>query len=777
MRFLKLYSFAFLLFISQIVWAQATSSRVTINFDNGWSFKQADFPDAFKPDFDVTTWRTLNVPHDWSVEGSYDKLNTSGRGGGYLPTGIGWYNKRFSLNELQKGKLTSVEFDGVMSNSEVWINGKYLGKRPFGYSSFSYDLTPYLLYGNGKANVNVIAVKADNSLQPASRYYAGAGIYRHVRLVVTNPVHIAHWGVFVTTKQVNYKKALLAIKVNVENESTSANALNLETTIISPSGKVVKTAVTKQSLAAGAKVEMSQELSISQPDLWDVAHPNLYKAVTKITANGKELDQQTITFGIRSARFETATGFWLNDKNIKIKGVCLHHDAGSLGAAVPLAAWERRFKLLKEVGVNAIRLGHNPAAPEFLDLCDRMGFMIMNEAFDTWSASKNNGENGYNLYFKDWWQKDVTDLVLRDRNHPAVIMYSVGNEIRDNLDSPEGFKKYKDLQDLIHQLDGTRPVTMALFRPSASKVYTNGFAQTMDVVGQNYRESELVDFHRANPTMKVIGTENGHTLAGWIIMRDNPFMAGQFLWTGFNYLGESDWPEVTNSQGLFDVSGRWRTEGLQRQSWWSDQPVVHLVRRDDNVGKGDWVANWTPADFDTYDVANVQVYSNCEEVEVFLNGKSQGIKPKPANDSPRNWELTFEKGTLKAVGRNGGKEVSVEEFKTAGEPAQIILEVDKPTLAHLWDDVVYVTAKVVDKEGIVCPNAAPLIKFTASDHAEIVAVENGNVLSHEKYKDTQRLAFKGSCNAIIRAKADAGEITITANSQDLKEGTIKIVIK
>lgn len=775
MKYLRLSFLLVFIVCNNFAFSQ-NASRSELSFDENWSFKQEDVAGAEKPDFADASWRKLNVPHDWSIEGEYDNLNTTGRGGGYLPSGIGWYRKTFTLTDDQKNKKTSIEFDGVLSNSEVWINGKSLGKRPYGYSGFTYDLTPYLNFG--KEKTNVIAVKADNSIQPASRYYAGAGIYRHVRLITVNPIHFAHWGVFVSAKNADAKKAELSVEMNVENETATLSVVELQISMVSPAGKTVKTYTTaKQNLSPNGKLKLTQLLVIDQPELWDVEHPNLYKAITKTLVNGKEIDQKTTEFGIREAKFEAATGFWLNGKNIKIKGVCLHHDAGSLGAAVPLSAWDRRFKLLKEAGVNAIRVGHNPASPEFMSFCDKMGFMVMNETFDTWTASKNNGENGYNLYFKDWWERDTRDLALRDRNHPSVIIYSVGNEIRDNLDSPEGFKKYKDQQDLIHNIIPDMPVTMALFRPGSSKVYTNGFAQTMDIVGQNYRESELVYFHEANPTQKVIGTENGHTLAGWLILRDKPYMAGQFLWTGFNYLGEADWPEVTNSQGLFDVSGRWRTEGLQRQSWWSDKPVVHMVRRDDNAGKGDWVANWTPSDFDTYDVANVQVYSNCEEVELFLNGKSQGLKPKPANDSPRNWELTFEKGIIKAVGRNGGKEVSVEEFITASEPAKIILEVEKTSIANQWDDVVYVTAKVVDKDGNICPNATPLINFSISENAEIVAVENGFNASHEKFKDTKRFAYKGSCNAIIRAKVSKGEITITANSQDLTQGITKITIK
>lgn len=773
MKFLKLGSIIFCVCFAIQSFAQ--SSRTTLSFDKNWKFKQADVNGAEQIGFNDANWRTLDVPHDWSIEGTYDALAPTGRGGGYLPSGIGWYRKSFSLDENEKGKKVWIAFDGVMANSSVWINGHFLGKRPNGFISFSYDLTPYLKFG--KSVENNIAVKADNSLQAASRYYTGAGIYRHVRLVLVNPVHFAHWGVFIHSDEVTKEKAKVVLQLHLENETASASAIKMETQILSPSGEIVAKTNSALSIKPGEKAQQQQEILVNHPKLWDTQHPNLYHAITKIIVDKKVIDEKNITFGIRSIEFKAASGFWLNGENLKIKGVCLHHDAGALGAAVPLAAWERRLKLLKEVGVNAIRQGHNPFAPEFLDLCDRMGLMVMDEAFDTWTASKNHGEKGYNLYFKDWWQKDVRNWITRDRNHPSVIIYSVGNEIRDNLDSPEGFKTYKDLQDLVHQLDDTRPVTMALFRPSASHVYTNGFAQLMDLVGQNYRENESVAYHESHPDSKVIGTENGQTLAEWLVLRDHPYMAGQFLWTGFNYLGEADWPQIANDQGLFDQSENWKPNGLQRQSWWSEKPVIHIVRKEENAGQGDWVADWTPTDLDTYDVAQVQVYSNCDEVELFLNGKSLGSKSKPADDSPRNWQLTFEEGTIKAVGKNGGKVVCQEAYTTAGKPAKIILTASKNSLKKSWDDVVYITAKVVDENGVLCPNATPLIYFKSNDLAKIIAVENGNTMSHEQYQSNQRMAFKGTCNAIISAQAEQGKIEIEASADHLKPATIQLSIK
>lgn len=768
---------AFLLLVSlqNLAFAQALKpARLMINFDQDWSFIQDDVAGAEKENFDASSWRKLNLPHDWSIEGNYDKANPTARGGGYLPAGIGWYRKSFNLDENLAAKKIAIEFDGVMANAEVWINGFYLGKRPYGYISFGYDLTKHLNFG--KSKTNVIVVKADNSVQPASRYYTGAGIYRHVRVVATDPVHIEKWGVFVVTPTVTPQKAILKVSTNVINESAKSAQVTIETSIVDQNGKVIKTSQVKQNITAGKTVVVDQNMEVTNPKIWSLETPVLYQTQTKVISGGKIIDDQWNNFGIRTFKFDAATGFWLNGKNFKLKGACLHHDGGAVGAAVPLSVWESRLNLLREAGVNAIRTSHNPVAPEFLDLCDKMGFLVMDETFDTWTAAKNNGEKGYNRFFTEWWERDTRDMVLRDRNHPSIVIYSVGNEIHDNLNNPEGFKKYKDQQDLVHQLDPSRPVTMALFRPAQSKVYTNGFAETMDVVGQNYRENELVALHNEKPNLKVIGTENTHVIQQYLALRDNPFMAGQFLWTGFDYLGEADWPQTTNAQGLFDRIGRWKQQSLQRQSWWSERPVVHIVRKEDNAGAGDWINNWTPTDFDTYDDAKVAVYSNCDEVELFLNGKSLGKKIKPADDSPRLWDVTFEKGTIRAVGKNKGSIVSTEELKTAGVPSKIVLSVDKSKISTSWDDVAFVSAKIYDAEGNICPNADNLIKFTTSKNAIIDALDNGNVISHEAYKATERHAYRGIVLASIKAAA-AGSIEVNAIADGLKSGSIKIEVK
>jgi beta-galactosidase len=747
--------------------------RETLNFDASWQFINDDITGSEKPSADDLAWKKVTLPHDWSIAGAYDRSNLTSRGGGYLPSGIGWYRKTFILKEPNAKKQYAIEFDGVMANSDVWINGNHLGKRPFGYSSFSYDLTKYLNFEKGAKNV--IAVRADNTVQPASRYYTGAGIYRHVRLVTLNPTHFSHWGTFITTPVATAKKGTVNIKAEVENDGTQGTYV-VQTKILDATGKVMKTVETKQNVPAKGKVEFVQNIDISNPQLWDIEKPNLYKAVTTLLSGKTVIDDQTITFGIKEAKFVAESGFWLNGKNYKIKGVCLHHDGGAVGAAVPLDVWEERFKNLKKVGVNGIRTSHNPVAPEFLDLCDRMGFVVMDETFDTWTSAKNNGEKGYNLFFKEWWEKDTKDMIMRDRNHPSIVIYSVGNEIHDDLSYPKGYEVYKAQEDMVKKYDPTRPVTMALFRPANSKVYTNGFAAHMEVVGQNYRENELVAAHEANPTWKVIGTENTHVLNQWLALRDKPYMAGQFLWTGYDYLGEADWPETTNNQGLFDRAGNWKQQGLQRESWWSDKPVLHMVRKSDNAGAGVWVADWTPSDFDTYDNAKIQVYSNCDEVELFLNGKSLGAVKKPANDSPREWDATFEKGTIKAVGRNNGKEVASEEFKSAGAPAKVILTTTRPKIANQWDDVAIVTATVVDANGIVCPNADNLIKFSISGPGFIQAVDNGNITSHEAYQASERRVYNGKAIALVKANESKGEITLNATADALGNAVIKIEV-
>ncbi|PTQ98087.1 beta-galactosidase [Mucilaginibacter yixingensis] len=775
--------FTFLMMLSlagQLSYGQtATPGRKIASFDNDWLFYKGDASGAEKSSFKDAAWRKLDVPHDWMIEGPYSQDNKTGRGGGYLPSGIGWYRKYFTLDAADAVKNVAIEFDGVMANSDVWINGYHLGKRPYGYISFNYELNGHLNFGKGKTNV--IAVRADNTIQPASRYYTGAGIYRHVRLVTSNQVHISTWGVFVTTPEVSAEKATVHVKTMVNNIAAASKSVMLQTTLYDAAGKAVGTAskTAAKQVAKGDTVVFEQDIAVANPKLWSTAAPTLYKAVTQVLADGKVIDDAANSFGIRSIKFTADQGFLLNGKKLMIKGVCLHHDVGAFGSAVPLSAWERRLQALKNIGVNGIRTSHNPVAPEFLDLCDRMGFVVMDESFDTWEANKvsrGNDGGGYNLYFKQWGMIDQRDQVLRDRNHPSIVIYSVGNEIHDALNDSTGFKKYRDLQNTCHKYDPSRPVTMALFRPNVSKVYDNGFAKMMDVVGQNYRENELVDAHTAHPDWIVIGTENGHTLTAWQALRDHNYMSGQFLWVGVDYLGESDWPNVTDGQGVFDRTMGTRPLTLQRESWWSDKPVVHIVRNSQATGRGaGLVADWTPTDPAAYQNAKISVYSNCDDVELFLNGKSLGSKAKPADDDSRNWEVPYEKGSLKAVAKNGGKVVVTEELKTAGVPAKIILTTERGSIKNNWDDVAYVTAQVVDANGVPCPQADNEVTFSVSGPGAIAATDNGDLANHVAFSEPVRHAYRGKCIVIIRGKGE-GKATVQASGAGLTSSSVSINI-
>jgi beta-galactosidase len=762
----------FIIFFSFVI-ITAQAQRTIVSFDNDWKFLKTDTSGAEQTNFKDAGWRILNVPHDWSIEGPYDRANATGRGGGFLPAGIGWYRKTFLLNDTDAKSRIFIEFDGIMANSEVWINGHLLGKRPNGYASFQYELTGHLNFGKGKTNV--LAVKADNTIQPASRWYTGAGIYRHVRLVATNNVHVAHWGVFVHADNISKESTTVYAQTTINNQSSTVQNIILHSDIISPEGKIVASAESIQKINADKNEVIQQQIKVSNPLLWSLENTQQYKLVTKIIIDKKLVDETITNFGIRSIKFDAATGFWLNDKNIKLKGVCLHHDGGAVGAAVPLSVWKERFKLLKEVGVNAIRTSHNAVAPEFLTLCDEMGFLVMDETFDTWEAKKSNAEKGYNLYFINWWENDTRDIILKDRNHPSIIIYSVGNEIHDNLNDTSGFRKYKMQQDLVHSLDSTRAVTMALFRPALSHVYENGLAASMDVVGQNYRENELIVAHEKNPTWKVIGTENTHVINMWLALRDKPYMSGQFLWTGFDYLGENDWPKIANGQGLYDKANGTKAVTYQRKSWWTNEPMVYAMRKEGNAGTGDWVSDWSPTDIDTYDEARVQVFSNCDEVELFLNGKSEGVKGRTEdNASPRTWNFSFQKGTLKAVAKNDGKIVAEQELTTATAAAKIKLTVSKTSIENNWDDIVFVTAMVTDENGNPILTADNKIKFSIEGAGVIEAVDNGDISSAESYQAKERWAYKGRCIALIKANANSGIIKITAKADGLKDDAVTI---
>jgi len=766
--------------------AHAAAPRNTTPFDAAWRFLKADAPGAQAPGFDDSGWRSVDVPHDWSIEGPFDQNNPTRGSGAWLPAGVGWYRKHFVLAEADSAKRVFLEFDGVMANSEVWVNGFSLGKRPYGYVSFRYELTGHV--GFGAAHANVVAVRADNIGQPASRWYSGAGIYRHVRLIVTDAVHVDQWATFVTTPKISAREATVRVETTAVNQSAAERAVALKVVIYAPDGKAVGTAeAAPQTIPAGGSAAFAVEIGVPFPLLWDLDRPVLYRAVVGLRSGGNTLDDDTVAFGIREFHFDAATGFWLNGRNFKLKGVCLHHDGGAMGAAAPLGVWERRLKALRSLGVNAIRTAHNPVAPEFLDLCDRMGFLVMDEMFDCWTVAKNPFD--YHLYFREWSKIDTRDTVRRDRNHPSVILYSAGNEIHDTPNAELAKGILAGLIEVFHANDPTRPVTQALLRPNQSHDYDDGLADMLDVVGQNYRENEILAAHAAKPTRKILGTENHGEPSTWRLLRDNPPYAGQFLWSGIDYLGESrTWPANTAGSGLLDRTGAIKPAGYERQSWWSDRPMVHIVRRvapppapatdpgyeaQARRAVRTLYTDWTPAGTSPHE-ETVEVYSNCQEVELFLNGKSLGVQALTADPSPRVWKVRYEPGVLAAEGRNKGARAAVDQRTTAGAPAGIVLASDRSKLAQGWDEVAYVTATVVDGKGVPVPGAGTKIAFEVSGPGAIVAVDNADNSSTEPFQATARKTFDGQCLAILKATSGKGTMTVKATAEGLETGSIQI---
>jgi beta-galactosidase len=772
---------AFLL-ISIGLACRADAGRSVFPLDAGWRFHQGDAAGAEKPGFDTSEWQTVDVPHDWSIAGPFKEDAPTTGSGGWLPSGVAWYSRTIPLPDDAKGKRIWVEFDGVMANSDVWMNGKHLGHRPNGYVSFRYDVSDVVKAGAD----NLLVVKSDTSAQPASRWYTGAGIYRHTRLVIVNPAHIAPWGIFVTTPEIGEDSATVQVQVALENTTSKTAKVAVRSSIEGPAGEIVATMASEVELPGKGRRDETQKTTVVQPKLWDLDAPYLYTLVTRVFAGERLLDEVRTPFGIRSAEFKSETGFWLNGKNLKIKGVCLHHDGGAVGAAVPLGVWERRLNLLRDLGVNAVRTAHNQPAPEFLDLCDRMGFLVMDEFFDCWTKGKN--PHDYHLYFEEWSHTDLRDGILRDRNHPSIILYSVGNEIHDTPNGSLAKRILRGLVEVCHETDPSRPVTQALFRPNVSGDYDNGLADLLDVIGTNYRDRELLQAWEDKKGRKIIGTEQGHNRSTWLDCRDHPQHSGQFLWCGIDYLGESrSWPLTVFNAGLLDRAGFIQPRGRERQSWWSDKPMVAAFRREARTAETpadpgyeavEWkrlqvlFPDWNP-DSDDAHTENVEVYSNAEEVDLVLNGKSLGKKKTRADAGSLNWEVPYEPGTLEAIAYQSGKEVARDTLRTAGKPVRLRLVPDKASVAVGWDHVVHVEVQLVDENGTVVPNAADHVKFTVSGPGKMVAVDSGNVVSIEPFQASERRAYQGRCLAILRATGQ-GTIKLSASAEGMEGATVEV---
>ena len=766
--------------------------RKVESFDFGWQFFKGDPSGADQRTFNDHEWGEVQLPHDWSIEGPFDRHAPAGSSGAYLPGGIGWYRKRFTLPEEAKGKKVFIQFDGIYHNSEVWLNGHSLGKRAYGYVSFQYDLTPYL----NRAGDNVLAVRVDNSDQRNCRWYSGSGIYRHVRLVTTHPLHVAHWGTSVTTPQISRTSVLVHVKTRVLNETAGEQPVMVRTTIQDRDGAGIGTAEGTQLVSGNKTVEFAQQITISRPELWSPEHPVLYSAYTEVLVGNTVVDDNVTPFGLREVVFDPQRGLLLNGQSVKMKGVCIHHDGGPLGAAVPDRALERRLRVLRDMGCNAIRTSHNPPAPELLDLCDRMGFLVLDEAFDKWRAP-------YYPTFESDWEPDLRSMLQRDRNHPSVILWSVGNEVADQGE-PGMLRTLDMLVDFVHKAEPTRPVTLALHpgigkgvEPEVAAGRIREMARHMDVVSCNYQEQWYEIYREAVPDIVIVGTESfgffrgeGKNLRGWL--PQNPwfdvakhdYVTGQFLWTGIAYLGESmGWPSKGWPSAPIDICGFRRPRSYFHQSVWSDTPMVHIAVYDNDHNRQkpkphwDWpgiVSHWTFPDSDER-IFRLVTYTNCETVELTINGDSFGEK-RVADfpDRMMEWYVPYRPGTITAVGKNRGEEVATHELRTAGEPAGIRLEPDRTELTADGTDLSHVKVTVVDAENVVVPTADHEIRFHADGPAELIAVGSGDLLSGEPFQGNRRKAYLGKCLAILRTTRQPGIIRLRAEADGLKSRGVTI---
>ena len=781
----------------------AAQARERKCFDKGWLFCLADSAQMAEAGYNDKGWRYLDLPHDWAIEGDFYVGHPSGAGGGALPGGIGWYRKHFLLSgdEVKREKLY-MAFDGVYMNSTVYVNGQQVGFRPYGYSSFEYDITPYVRQGD-----NVVAVRVDNSDQPNSRWYSGCGIYRHVWLTKTAPVHVAHWGVYADASVVK-GKGLLDIEVTLEGRGTVENVL------YDPTGRI-----------AGRSKGVKSRISVARPLLWSCEAPHVYKLVTQVKSGGKVVDTYETVTGFRSFRFDAQTGFWLNGKNFKLNGVCEHHDFGCLGAALNEDALHRKLTKLKAMGVNAVRSSHNPPAPELLNMCDTMGLIVMDESFDMWRRRKT--QNDYARFFDEWHERDLADLIVRDRNHPSILMWSIGNEVLEQWSSAEAdtlsleqanlilnaghdaATLAKDgelsvqslltrhLADIVKRYDRSRPILAGCNEPSpGNHLFKSG---AIDIIGFNYHHQWVKDVPQNFPGKPFIFSESVSALQTrgyykmpsdsvytapkewwlpytdasymcsaydnmhaswsstheetWDVVKRNPFVGGQFIWTGFDYIGEPTpygFPARSSYFGVIDLAGFPKDSYYMYQSEWTKEPMLHLFPH--------W--NWLQGQ----EIDMWCYYNNADEVELYINGKSQGAKRK-GNGYHVAWRVTFEPGEVKAVSRKDGQIVCQQTIKTAGAPHHLRLSND-----YVGKNTTFVTVEVVDKDGNLCPWAEDQIFFSADGKTLILGTDNGCQTSMESFRAPQRKAFFGKCMVVV-----SGYGTLKAESPVL--GSVELDIK
>jgi beta-galactosidase len=738
-------------------------------FNDQWKFFKGDDARASEIAFDDSTWRTVDLPHDWSIEGPFDAKWASCTA--FLPCGVGWYRKSFELPADAKGKSVFIRFDGIANHSTIWCNGKQVGERPYAYSSFTCDLTPVINFG-GK---NEIAVRVNHEQFADSRWYVGSGIYRNVFFSTVSKVHVDTNGTFVTTPKTSADLAAVDVQTIVVNDGAAAADATVTTSIKDSTGAIVSSNDETESVPAGASKAFSAKTNVTNPQLWSPDSPTLYTVQTVVKQEGNIVDQYTTPIGIRSFVFDPAKGFSINGKSMKIKGVCVHHDAGALGAAVPIEVWQRRLAILKDGGCNAIRCSHNPPAPEFLDLCDRMGFLVMDEAFDEWTRGKKKwvtGHNvspasldGYHSDFDKWADVDIRDMVVRDRNHPSIILWSIGNEIDYQNDayppnSPELPPIAERLIKDVKAVDTTRPVTAACASPN-----TNLYKKLLDVEGYNYMEKLYADDHTANPARVMYGSENSQTLQAWESVEKDDYIAGQFLWTGIDYLGEAGvWPSHGSAAGLLNLAGFPKPMYYFRQSLWSDKPMVYLSTRGLQARRR---GPSGPPD------RGIACFTNCDDVELFQDGISLGSKHHNEGEV-LNWPVNFT-GTLKAVGTKGANSTSVE-LKKAGDPAKIVLKSDLDEFKQPGPRIAQIEVDIADEDGTLVQDAANSITAKVTGPAKILGIENGDLRTTESCQAPTHSVYQGRMLIYLECLKGDGEVTLSVSTPNLDGAAVTLPV-
>jgi beta-galactosidase len=792
--------------------ASAQAPRERQLFDDGWRFHLGDVGQGESPGLEDRSWREVDLPHDWSIEGPYDPQYASGTG--FLPGGIGWYRKTFRLPASVRGQRVSIRFDGVYRNSTVWINGELLGSRPYGYSSFEYDLTPHLRFGPG---ANVLAVRVEREVVADSRWYTGSGIYRHVWLNVTGTLHVAPWGVYVTTPVVGEAEALVSVETRVMNESPGEARTRVVTSVLSAEGEEVARTEGEERIASAGDRTFVHQVALADPALWSPRTPHLYVAVTRVYRDGVLIDEQRTEFGIRSFRFIPDRGLVLNGQPLKLKGVCLHHDLGVLGAAFFEEALARRLRSLKAIGVNALRTAHNPMAPEFYEMADRMGFLVMDEAFDEWIGGKRKWAEGWNVgvaerrgyheYFDEWGVRDAQAMVRRDRNHPSIIMWSLGNEIDypgDPFTHPRGRQTSSEAQPglsanlmapiarrliaAVKELDTSRPVTMGLADIDASNA--TGVADMLDVVGYNYQEQHYERDHQAHPDRVIYGSENSRSVDAWGAVVLNDYVAGQFVWTGMSYLGEArQWPSHGSDAGLLDVQGFWKRDAYLRQALWSEEPMVYAVAwgpAADESRMADWprpmgrvpaVERWGWTEDPRPDIP-LEIYSNCDSVEVLLNGRSLGVRPIADPLVPALlWAVPNEEGTVEVRGRKAGAVAARFQLNTIGPPARLELTPDLSTLRAGGQQVSTVEVRVLDGNGNRIPDADLTVSFEVAGQGRLLAVASADLTDTTPVTAREVTLYQGRAVAVVRSGAGPGRIAVRATATGVAPAEVTIAVE